>query len=72
MRYNYDKVTDVLNSALSWLGDERFSKMKVTELEKLIRDREKTTALPGRSQFRAAIHAFRVKRWPDAAPRRRW
>ena len=41
------------------------------ELEKLIREREAQTPLPSRSQFRAAIHEFRVKRWPAAAPRRR-
>jgi len=71
MRYDYGKVTEVLNDAVSWLGEERFSEMRVTELEKLIRDRERTVPLPARSQFRAAIHEFRVKRWPAAAPRKR-
>ena len=71
MRYDYKKVNEVLANTLNWLGEERFSKMRVTELEKLIREKEKTTPLPSRSQFRAAIHEFRVKRWPGAAPRRR-
>jgi hypothetical protein len=71
MRYDYDRVSEVLENTLQWMGEERFSKMRVTELEKMIRERETTTPLPSRSQFRAAIHEFRVKRWPDAAPRRR-
>lgn len=70
MKYDYAKINDVLKATLAWLGEGRFSTMRVTELEKVIRDREKTIPLPGRSQFRAAIHAFRVKRWPNAAPRR--
>jgi hypothetical protein len=71
MRYDYNKISEVLQNTLEWLGEERFSKMRVTELEKIIREREGTTQLPSRSQFRAAIHEFRVKRWPQAAPRRR-
>jgi hypothetical protein len=71
MRYDYSKVSQVLQNTLDWLGEERFSKMRVTELEKVIRERETTTPLPSRSQFRAAIHEFRLKRWPQAAPRRR-
>jgi hypothetical protein len=71
MRYDYAKVSQVLQNTLEWLGEERFSKMPVTELEKMIRERETATPLPSRSQFRAAIHDFRTKRWPEAAPRRR-
>jgi hypothetical protein len=71
MRYDYSKVSQVLQNTLDWLGEERFSKMRVTELEKVIRERETTTPLPSRSQFRAAIHEFRLNRWPQAAPRRR-
>jgi hypothetical protein len=70
MRYDYTKISEILQNTLEWLGEERFSKMRVTELEKVIRERE-ATPLPSRSQFRAAIHEFRVKRWPEAAPRRR-
>jgi hypothetical protein len=71
MRYDYTKISEILQNTLEWLGEERFSKMRVTELEKLIREREAATPLPSRSQFRAAIHEFRLKRWPEAAPRRR-
>jgi hypothetical protein len=71
MRYDYTKISEILQNALEWLGEERFSKMRVTDLEKTIRERETATPLPSRSQFRAAIHDFRVKRWPAAAPRRR-
>jgi hypothetical protein len=71
MRYDYSKVEAILNETLTWLGPERFSAMKVTELEKAVRGRAKVEALPGRSQLRAAIHSFRTKRWPDTAPRRR-
>ena len=71
MRYDYTKVSEVLQKTLDWIGEERFSKMRVTELEKVIREREAATPLPSRSQFRAAIHDFRAKRWPEAAPRRR-
>jgi hypothetical protein len=71
MRYDYSKITGVLENTLQWLGEDRFSTLKVTELEKMIRERETATPLPSRSQFRAAIHEFRAKRWPNAAPRRR-
>lgn len=71
MRYDYTKVSAVLENTLQWMGEERFSKMRVTELEKAIRERGTTKPLPSRSQFRAAIHDFRMKRWPEAAPRRR-
>lgn len=71
MRYDYSKIADVLQSTLQWLGEERFSTMKVTELEKMIRERETSIPLPSRSQFRAAIHEFRMNRWPGTAPRRR-
>ena len=70
MRYDYSKVSEVLENTLQWLGVEQFSKMKVTELEKMIRERETAIPLPSRSQFRAAIHYFGVKRWPEAAPGR--
>ena len=71
MRYDYTKISEILQNTLEWLGEERFSKMRITELEKVIREREPATPLPSRSQFRAAIHDFRLKRWPEAAPRRR-
>ncbi len=71
MRYDYSKVHEVIANALNWLGEDRFSKMRVTELEHLIREKEKTTPLPSRTQFHAAIHEFRMKRWPDTAPRLR-
>src|SRR5262249_45592164 len=64
-------IEAVLDETLKWLGSERFSGMKVTELEKVVRSRAGRNALPGRSQLRAAIHVFRVKRWPGTAPRRR-
>lgn len=71
MRYDYSTVEEVLNETLAWIGPERFSSMKVTELEKVVRTRAGRRALPGRSQLRAAIHSFRTKRWPHTAPRRR-
>lgn len=71
MRYDYDKISEVLQKTLEWLGEERFSKVRVTELEKMIRERETAVPLPSRSQFRAAIHQFRSRRWPATAPRRR-
>jgi hypothetical protein len=71
MRYDYSKIEAVLNETLTWLGPDRFSAMKVTELEKVVRERAGTNALPGRSQLRAAIHTFRTKRWPNTEPRRR-
>lgn len=71
MKYDYKKLTQVFQSTLDWLGEERFSTLPVTQLEKMIREREAETPLPSRSQFRAALHGFRVKRWPHTAPRRR-
>jgi hypothetical protein len=69
-RYDYGKIDGVLMAKMNEIGAERFSKMKVVELERQIRAGSQD-ALPGRSQLRTAIHAFRVKRWPDSAPRRR-
>jgi hypothetical protein len=71
MKYDYTQITNILQRTLEWLGEDRFSQMRVTELEKIIRDRETAIPLPGRSQFRAAIHEFRARRWPQSAPRRR-
>jgi hypothetical protein len=70
-KYDYSKIEAVLNETMAWLSVERFSAMKVTELEKIVRTRAGTTTLPGRSQLRAAIHSFRIARWPSAAPKRR-
>jgi hypothetical protein len=52
MRYDYSKVSKVLENTLQWLGEERFFKMKVTELEKVLREHEAATPLPSRSQSR--------------------
>jgi len=70
-KYDYNEVERILNETLTSLGPERFSTMKVTELEKVVRTRAGTMALPGRSQLRDAIHTFRTARWKHAAPKLR-
>ena len=62
-----DETAAPRQSLLNWFDEERFSKKRMTELENLVYEKEKTTPLPSKSQFRAAIHALRK----GAAPRRR-
>lgn len=59
MRYDYGG--DLLQNTLERLGEERFSKMRATEIERVVRQEDKTTPLQSRSQFRAAIRQFRVR-----------
>ena len=71
MRYDKSKIDAALNEILTEIGPERFSGMKLLELEKLVRDRDRTSSLPARTQLREAINVFRAARWPHAAPKRR-
>jgi hypothetical protein len=71
VRYDQKKIEAMLDSTLKELGPQRFSSMKVTELERHLRAAAPDEPLPARTQLRAAIHAFRTTRWPHAAPRRR-
>ena len=71
MRYDYSKLDAIFNEVLAVLGPDRFSKMKIIELEQYVRGHEKAGSLPGRTQLRGAIHRFRSERWPQSAPRLR-
>jgi hypothetical protein len=41
-KYDYRKIEEILKDVMDWLGKERFSTMKVTELEQHVRNREST------------------------------
>jgi hypothetical protein len=69
--YDRSRIEAMLTQILAEIGAERFSGMKLLELEKMIRAREPSDALPARTQLRAAINSFRAARWPHAAPKRR-
>jgi hypothetical protein len=72
-KYSRDRIDATLARMLIELGPDQMSNMKLLELEKLVRDREKDAApLPGRTQLREAINNFRSKRWPHCAPKYRW
>jgi hypothetical protein len=58
-----------LEKVLSDIGPERFSTMKLMELEKVVRSYDKGGELPGKTLLRDAIHKFRIPRWPATAPK---
>ena len=72
MRPNYsrDEINAVLDKVLSEVGAEKFSAMRLLELEKLIRSRDASQRLPGKTLLREAINKFRAARWPHTAPKR--
>jgi hypothetical protein len=44
-RYRYDQIDTALNDLLAEIGETRFSRMKLTTLEKLFRERYKAGPL---------------------------
>ncbi len=76
VRYDLRKVNETLDKVLAAVGPERFSSMRLLELEKLVRTYDPTRELPAKTLLRAAINSYRAARWPGTAPkaagRRAW
>lgn len=72
MRSNYsrEEMNAVLEKTLAEIGLEKFSGLRLLELEKLIRARDTSQRLPGKTLLREAINKFRASRWPHTAPKR--
>ena len=73
MRNAYDaaELEKVLERVLSEIGADRFSHLKLLELERVVRLKDPDGRLPGKTLLRAAINQFREARWPGTGPKRR-
>lgn len=69
-QYDLQRIHSLLETVLSDIGPERFSAMRIMELEKVIRSYDKGGELPGKTLLREAIHKFRTPRWPTTAPKK--
>ncbi len=69
-RYDLSKVNETLDKVLDAIGADRFSAMRLLELEKLVRTYETSGDLPAKTLLRAAINKYRSAKWPSTAPRR--
>jgi hypothetical protein len=68
--YDVTEIQAAIERVHQKIGDDRFSTMRLMELEKLIREMEKNNNLPGKTLLREVINRYRAKRWPAASPRR--
>ena len=68
--YDTSTIHSFLDRVLVDIGPDNFSGMKLLELEKLVRTYDSNNQLPAKTVLRAAIHSFRVARWPSTAPKR--
>jgi hypothetical protein len=69
-RYNRAEIDIFLKKALTDIGPQGFSSMKLLELEKCLRQRDTAQMLPAKTVLRAAINSFRAALWPETAPKR--
>ena len=69
-QYDMDSIHALLARVLSEIGPERFSAMKLMELERVVRIHYTSHKLPGKTLLREAIHKFRTQRWPSTAPKK--
>jgi hypothetical protein len=68
-RYDLRQVNETLDKVLAVIGSERFSSMRLLELEKVVRLHDTARALPAKTVLRAAINSYRTARWPGTAPK---
>jgi hypothetical protein len=68
--YDTASINTALEKLLAEIGTERFSAMRLLDLEKLLRTYDHSHELPGKTVLRDAINKFRAARWPAAAPKR--
>jgi len=67
-RWDRAAISALLEKVFREIGPERFSGMRLMELEKVVRTYDKN--LPGKTLLREAINNFRVARWPHTAPKK--
>jgi hypothetical protein len=68
--YDRHATQAFIERILTDIGEERFSRMRLLPLKRLIRTYDTRHELPGRTALREAINAFRAARWPQANPRK--
>ena len=69
-KYSRSEVASLLERVLTEIGPDRFSTLRLMELEKLVRSHDAAKMLPGKTLLREVINQFRVKRWPSTAPKK--
>lgn len=73
-RIPHDRAAIVLllDRILSEIGAERFSGLRLLELEKVARAYDRD--LPGKTVLREVINAYRTAKWPHTQPKKstRW
>lgn len=71
-RWRREEIVKLLERVLTDIGADRFSGMRLMQLEKLVRTYDQ--ALPGKTLLREVINSFRAARWPGTAPKKldRW
>jgi len=69
-RYDPNKIGPIFETVLADIGPEKFSGMRLLELERLVRGYDPNHELPAKTTLRAAINSFRTARWPGSAPKR--
>ena len=71
-RHDRVAISALLEKILTDIGPERFSGMRLMQLEKLVRTYD--AGLPGKTVLREVINTFRTARWPNTAPKKldRW
>ena len=68
-KYNTSQISAALDQVLSEIGADRFSSMRLLELEKLVRTNDREGRLPGKTLLRATIHSYRSAKWPGTGPK---
>ena len=63
------QIDELLERVLADVGPDRFSRMKLLELERFVRAYDSKQELPARTVLRRAINSFRAARWPGTAPK---
>ena len=63
------RVAEILEKVLTDIGPERFSGMKLLDLERTIRTYDLANELPGKTVLRELIHSFRRARWSGTEPK---
>lgn len=71
-RHNRAEIEQLLEKVLAEIGPERFSSMKLLQLEMLARTHDSN--LPGKTVLREVINSFRSARWEKCKPKKldRW
>ena len=66
---NRARATELLDKVLAEIGPDRFSAMKLLDLERTLRTHDLANELPGKTVLREMIHSFRKARWSGTEPK---